>query len=285
MTHRAAGPSRGIPRIWLLPLLVFTVILGLTALDYLSRALILDLVAWWPVWLLLAILVVLAGGRRIGRVRVSGLVPILVTGVFVAFVVSHVNEWSLNPSASRYLAGPPVGGFSEAALVAGIDGDIVVEAGSDFLYEVDPLPGGGDVGVPISEERAAEESVVVELDAPSNPGFDSFSGWRISLSESPTWELNLRGILDLDLTSLRIAELEIAGAGDVTLGAADTPVAVTVDGAFNLAVPVGVPVRVAGSAQPPDTWEETSDGWRSPVAGAGWVITVPEGSAIVVEER
>lgn len=285
MTHRAAGSLRGVPRIWSLPIALLAAILGLTLLGVLSTSLILDLAAWWPVWILLVLVVVLAGGRRIGKLRVDGLVPILVAVVLVVFVLGHLSRWPLNPSASRYLVGPEAGGHSEARLAASLDGALVINSGSSFLYEVDPLPEGGEVGVPSAVESIAAESVSIELLDPADPGFVRFSGWEITLSRAPRWSLSLGGELLADLTGLYVDELEVSGSGKVSLGVPDMTSEVTIDGAFVVAIPVGVPVTVVGAAQVPSTWEQTSDGWRAPVDGSGWVISVPEGSVASIEER
>lgn len=285
MTHRAAGTSRGVPRIWLLPIVVLTGILGLIAGGLLSRSLILDLVAWWPVWALSLIAVVLAGHRRIGKVRVAGLVPMLVTGVLVAFVVAHIGGWPLNPSASRYLVGPPASAYPQAELAASIQGELRVSGGSEFVYEVDPVAGGGDIAIPMAEERTIEDAISVQLEQAPDPGFDRFAGWRITLSSGPLWTLDLGGTLSADLTGLRVKQLDVAGAGTVKLGATDSAIPVEVEGAFSVGVPVGVPVTVMGTAQVPSSWEQTSDGWRSPVGGVGWVISVPQGSIVSIEER
>lgn len=285
MTHRATGALRGVPRIWLLPVALLATILGLTLLGVFSTSLILDLAAWWPVWLLLALIVVLAGGRRIGRVRVDGLVPILIAVVLVVFVLAHLSRWPLNPSASRYLAGPPAGGHSQAELTAFVNGVLVISGGSSFLYEVDPLPEGGEVGVPSAVESVVAESISVELIEPTDPGFLSFSGWEIALSKAPRWSFALGGELVADLTGVHVDELAVTGSGKVSLGVPDTASQVTIDGAFIVAIPVGVPATVVGMAQVPSTWEQTSDGWRAPVDGLGWVISVSEGSVVSIEDR
>lgn len=285
MTHRAAGSSRGVPRIWLLPSVVLAGILALVAGGFLSRSLILDLVAWWPVWALSLIAVVLSGKRRIGKVRVAGLVPILLTAVLVAFVVAHVGGWPVNPSASRYLVGPPASAYQQAELTAFIQGELRVSGGSEFVYEVDPVAGGGDIAIPMAEERTIEDEISVQLEQAPDPGFDRFAGWRVTLSSGPLWTLDLGGTLSADLTGLRVRQLDVAGAGTVKLGAAEAAVPVEVDGAFSVGVPVGAPVMVMGTAQVPSSWEQTPDGWRSPVGGVGWVISVPVGSIVSIEER
>lgn len=285
MTRRAARRSRGIPRIWLLPALILTAILGLTAADVFSRSLVLDLVAWWPVWLLLGILVAVAGRRRIGRVRVGGIASILVAATLIAFIVGHLNGWPINPSATRYLVGPPPGSFSQAELVAAIDGELRVRPSSEFLYEVDPLTGGGDIGTPAAIERSVEDSISVTLEEPANPGFDTSAGWEVQLSTGPIWALALAGNIEADLSGLNVEELDLTGRGNLSLGAAGETSLVVVEGAFNLSVPAGVPAQVVGSASVPESWSQTSDGWAAPADGDGWVISVPSDSSVSIVER
>lgn len=284
MTRRAARRSRGIPRIWLLPAVILTSVLGLTAANVFSRSLVLDLVAWWPVWVLLAIVVAVAGRRRIGRVRVGGIASILVATTLVAFVVGHLNGWPINPSASRFLVGPPAAGLAEAEIIASIEGELRVVPGSDFLYEVDPLRGGGSIGIPSAIERSVEDSISVILEQPADPGLDTSSGWEIRLSTSPRWGLELAGDIEAELAGLNVEELDLVGQGNLVLGLAPGVSLVTVEGAFNFTVPSDAPVRVVGSASVPESWSETSDGWVSPNGGSGWVISVPSGSSVSIVE-
>lgn len=285
MTRSAARRSRGIPRIWLLPALILTAVLGLTAANTFSRSLVLDLVAWWPVWVLLAIVVAVFGRRRIARVRVGGIVSILVAASLIAFVVGHLNRWPINPSTSRFLAGPQASSFAEAELVASIDGQLRVEPGSDFLYEVDPLSGGGEIGIPSAVERSVEDSISVTLEQPADSGFDTSSGWEVRLSASPRWDLELAGDVEADLAGLSVEELNLTGRGNLALGTPPGVSLVFVEGAFNFTVPPEAPARVVGRASVPESWSETSDGWISPNGGSGWVISVPPGSSVSIVEQ
>ena len=74
MTHVAGGSRRGVPKVWVLPVLALVLILVAISLGFLSRSVLVDLIAWWPVWLALVVIAFLARGRRWGRVRVSALV-------------------------------------------------------------------------------------------------------------------------------------------------------------------------------------------------------------------
>lgn len=285
MTRRAARqPARGLPRIWLLPALILTVVLGLTAADFFSRSLVLDLVAWWPAWLLLVLVSAVFGRRRVGRLRVGGLVSILVSAVLVLFVVAHVSGWPVNPSATRYLVGPDPAGFEEAEIIALVGGQLRVADGSSFLYEVDPMPGGGSVGMPSAIERTIQGTVSVRLDSPADPGFDTSAGWDLSLSPLPRWALVLGGEVEADLTGLTVDSLDLSGAGRVGLGVVTRSTVLSVEGAFRLDVPGDVPVVVFGDARVPDSWIETSDGWRSPTEGEGWVVTISPDSVVAIDQ-
>ncbi len=284
MNRRASRPSRRIPRIWLLPALTLTAILGLTAADVFSRSLVLDLVAWWPAWLGLVAIVALVGRRRVGRLRVEGLVSILVAAALVTFTVGHIQGWPLNPSSTRYLVGPEASGYDVVELTALVTGELRIMGGSEFLYEVDPAIRGGEVGIPSAVERSIGGLISVVLEAPANPGFDTSAGWDLTLSNDPRWALTLGGDVDLELTELAVDSLDVEGSGLIRLGAVGDTALVAVDGAFTVEVPAGSSARVVGNAQVPPTWTETSDGWRSPDDGFGWVITVPSGSVVSIDQ-
>jgi len=77
MTHVAGGPRRGVPKVWVLPVLALVLVLVAISIGILSRSVLVDLIAWWPVWLVLVVIAVLARGKRWGRVRVFALVAVL----------------------------------------------------------------------------------------------------------------------------------------------------------------------------------------------------------------
>ncbi len=284
MTHRVAGSGRGVPRLWLLPIGVLIGMLGVTAADILSRSLFLDLAAWWPVWLAFIVLAFLGHGVRAGRVKVAGLVPLLATATLLVFLAGHLEGWSVMPSSSARLLGPTAEGSTTAALTARIAGTVRIAAGADFLYEVEPVRLGGEIGVPEAVEQVQESAISVLLEPPSDPGFYVFAGWDILLSATPTWNLALEGEIDADLGGLQITGLVMGGDGVVRLGRVVQQTPVSIMGEFELIVPGGVAVRVLGVAVVPETWQQLSDGWRSPTPGDGWVISVSDGSSLSVTD-
>ncbi|HET7846829.1 MAG TPA: hypothetical protein VFL72_04995 [Acidimicrobiia bacterium] len=285
MTHTASGSSPGVSRAWLLPIAAVFGILVYAALGWLSKSVVIDFIAWWPIWVLVAVLAFLARGRRLGKVRLSGLVPLVALAALGIFLGCHLLGWDAMPSASASLVGPPSDSATTAAMSARIEGRLDVGLGqSGFLYAVVPIRTGGDTGLPEAVERTQGTSMAVVLEPVPDPGFYTFAGWSLELDASPAWALSLGGELTADLTAVRVTELQIEGGGSVRLGTpmAETPVAVSGD--FVIEVSGGSAVRVVGEAEVPDGWTETSDGWESPAGAGGWVISVAEGSTLAVTE-
>jgi hypothetical protein len=286
MTHVAGSSRRGIPKAWILPLLAVVLILGGIALDLFSRSIVIDFAAWWPVWALLLVLTLVLRGRRWGKVRLSALVPILWVVALGVFVTGHVQGWQAMPSASVQLIGPSPEAGSNVALSADIEGALEVGSGeSGFLYEVEPVRRGGEVGTPEATEQVQGTNISVRLQPVADPGPYTFAGWLLDLHESPEWNLSLGGSIDADLSRLRLTGLQLNGEGQVALGKTAGSVVVNVNGAFRIAVPAATPVRVVGDAVVPDSWVESAEGWASPTPGNGWVISVAEGTSLTVSDQ
>lgn len=284
MTRLAVGFGRAFPRAWLVPITTLTIVLGIAATGRLSRSIVADLIAWWPVWLGLALAAYFLREHKVGQVRVAGLVPMAALFFVLVFVIGHLAGWAIMPSSSQRLVGPEVGSYTTAAMTAEVDGIIEVNAGSEFLYQVEPVKRGGGVGIPGAAEQIVDSTISIELQAPPDPGLYAYAGWRLFLSESPRWTLTLNGALEADLSSLTIDQLAVAGSGDVRLGAADGATQVTVDGAFTLTLPSGTPARVNGQASVPAGWVPDGSGATSGVSGEGWVIDILPGAVVTVSE-
>jgi hypothetical protein len=285
MTHRTVGFGRGFPRTWLLPIAALTVLLGVAASGRLSRAIVADLIAWWPVWVGLAIAGFLLRNRKIGSVRVSGLVPLVALFFVGLFTWGHLAGWSIMPSASQRLVGSEVNGITSASLTGSIDGRIDVAGGADFLYVVEPIMRGGGIGIPTASELLVDSTTEVVLEEPSDPGLYSFAGWEITLSNAPVWDLILDGALEADLTGLAISTAAFEGSGTVVLGDTLGETPVSLQGSFRVVVPTGVPARVVGVASVPATWVRDEEGASAPVSGGGWVLTVVGDTTLTVTER
>lgn len=284
MTRMAVGFGRGFPRVWLLPIGALTLLLGIAVAGRLSRSIVADLIAWWPVWLGIAVAAFFLRHRKFGHLRVAGMIP-LVALLFVGiFAWGHLAGWSIMPSASQRLVGPEMGGFTEAALQAEIDGVIDIGGGSEFLYLVEPVRRGGSVGIPGSNEQVLDSAVAVLLSPPRDPGLYSYAGWDLSLNEEPTWSLMLSGAIDADLASLTVNRLSLDGTGVVRLGAAAGETPISVGGAFQIVVPADSPARVNGTASAPASWTLDTEGATAPTFGEGWVITIEDDASVTIVE-
>lgn len=285
MTHRAVGFGRGFPRIWLLPIGALTILLGVAATGRLSRSIVADLIAWWPVWIGLGIAAVVFRDRKVGDYRVSGIVPLIALGFVLLFIWGHLAGWSIMPSSSQRLVGPNVSSFTSASITADIDGRIHVSPETDFLYQVEPLMQGGGIGIPRAEEQVVDTSVAIDLIEPEDPGLYVFAGWELRLNPVAIWSLDLGGSLDADLTALTVNALDASGAGTIHLGSVSAATPVNIAGSFQVTVPSDVPARVVGTASVPASWNLTADGAQAPFSGDGWVITVVGDTSLTVVER
>jgi hypothetical protein len=231
------------------------------------------------------LIAILARGRRWGRFRVSALVPILVVLTIGLFVTGHVLGWAAMPSTSTKLIGPGPGSATTVALSAQVDGVLEVGSGqSGFLYAVEPVRRGGEVGPPAAVEQIQGASLSVRLEQIADPGLYTFAGWTLDLEETPTWNLLLGGEVDANLRRLRLKGLQLNGEGRASLGTVSESVVVNISGKFEIVVPPATPVRVVGDAVVPGTWIDNAEGSASPTTGDGWVFSVGDGSSLTVTE-
>ncbi|MCI0679374.1 MAG: hypothetical protein L0Z63_10090, partial [Actinobacteria bacterium] len=273
-----------VPRLWMLPLGVLAGLAVSVAAGVTSRALILDLIAWWPVWAGLAVVVWWARGRLWGPVRVSGLVPVLGLALVVGFLIGHIQGWTAMPSAGGVLVGPEPEGLETVDLQALIPGELRVSMGGDFLYLVTPVRWGGEVGAAEGIEETSGVAMRLALRPDPDKPMMVFAGWDILLSGVPAWRLDLEGQVTADLTGLRVTGVDLAGSGRVRLGGVASETIVRVEGTYTIEVPSGQPARLVGQATVPGDWIADDEGWRSPVVGRGWVVEAGGGARVVVEQ-
>jgi hypothetical protein len=285
MILQAVGFGRGFPRSWMLPIVTVILLLGAAVTGWLSRSIVADLIAWWPVWLGLALAAYLLRERKVGLLRVAGLVPLVAFAFVLLFAWGHLAGWAIMPSASQRLVGPTPEGVFEASMVARVDGEITVGAGDGTsLYRVEPIKHGGVVGIPAATEEGSGGSLAITLEAPDDAGIYGYAGWEIQLADTPVWDLQLDGAVDADLASLQLSGLSLDGAGTVTLGSPTGETPVVVLGDFRVRVPADAPVRVVGVASVPASWTLTDFGAVSPGLGEGWVLTVVGDGSVAVSD-
>jgi hypothetical protein len=285
MTH--AAPRKRGGRTWILPAITALVVVVLVITGFLSRAIAFDFASWWPVWGVLAAIGIWSRGRKLGSLRLGGLVAIASVAVGVVFVFAHLQGWPLMPSSAGLLTGSPDSAFVSAGLSARVTGgELIVGGGSTgVLYTAEPLRRGGDISAPFAVERSQDGDVSVVLTGSEEPGLFLWAGWSVELSALPSWTLTLEGQMDADLTALTVDNLQLTGNGEVHLGAVTRSTPVTVSGDFVVHFPEDVPVRVVGPAEIPTDWTRTDTGASSPTEGQGWVVSIADGAVVEIRVR
>ncbi len=287
MTLGTVGFGRSFPRIWIVPIGILILAFGLAVVGVLSRSIAADFLAWWPVWISIAIAAVVLRHRSFGRFRAAGLVPLVATVLTLAFVFGHVVGWEIMPSASQKLVGPTADGTASAAFTATLDGVLEVTGDDQAnLYVVTSVRRGGSFGIPQASEETQGESTAVELIEVADQGIYTFAGWDISLASEPTWTVRLEGALDADLRSLTLTGGSFGGSGTVRLGTPVGQTTINVSGDFDLILDERTPASVTGVASVPDTWRLT-DGGAESASGAdgGWKIVVNEDAIVRISEQ
>ncbi len=285
MTH--AAPRKRGGRTWILPAATALVVVGLVVTGFLSRAIAVDFASWWPLWVALVAIGIWARSRKVGSLRLGGLVAVVSVGVGVVFVLAHLQGWPLMPSSAGVLTGSSDSAFTSAGLSARVPGgDLIIGPGSTgVLYTAEPLRRGGVIAAPFAVERSQDGDVSIVLTGSEEPGLFLWAGWSVALSALPSWTLTLEGQLDADLTALTMANLQLTGGGAVHLGSVSRSTPVTVSGDFVLHFPESVPVRVVGPAEIPSDWARTDGGASSPAPGQGWVVSIADGAVVEIRVR
>lgn len=258
----------------------------------LSPALVVDLVAMWP----LVLVVIAAGlvgswrGRR-HHARAGAILPLAIFTALVLAISLHLGGWSQLPTGEARLTGPPAEELSNPTrLTVQISGDLIVRSEDGAGYRVDPILRGGSVGVPQATETSVDGALSIVLgSAQKAPSWYRFSGWKLGLAPIVGWRLVLNGAIDADLTGLEVDALAMGGSGRVDLGPApEVGADVVLSGDFDLSVPAGSAVRVIGPARVPSGWTSDSDGYSSPAADPDrplWTVRVKGDMPLRVTER
>ena len=278
---------------------VLGIIAAGVAIRLLSPAILLDVGALWPIGA--ALLALGWVTQKIWPTTRLALVPVtpLVVFTWLVFSVSlHFTDIGSLPSRSADLRGPPVDqvGFSTLA-VQMREGRLTVSTGTGpSAYQVEMTRRGGGAGMPLAVEspgdRGGEITIIdvrdplpFDLDLPvQDNAWLRSAGWTVGLHPDPTWNLTLAAPeISVDLRSIRLAGLAVAGEGDIKVGGAPRPTEMVLSGSFTIEVPAGVPVEVLGAAIVPEEWTVEGDTAWFGERGAGWEITVmEEGSAQIL---
>ncbi|NOY54665.1 MAG: hypothetical protein GXP34_01630 [Actinobacteria bacterium] len=254
----------------------------------LAPSVILDIVSFWPL-LALAALVAVAfrPWRRTDSSRIGAIFPMLLITVLGVTVSLHLLGWSRLPSAAADLTGPGSDTASVVSLKVDLPGKLVLDSGEGALYTVKLDREGGRLGVPEALERGGgEETMFIEIRQKDGGRWFRTNGWAIRLAPEPAWNLSLTSPeFAADLRSLDVRSAEFSGSGSVLLGPPVEGMLVVVSGSVVVEVPSGVLVEVKGTATVPGGWETTSGGYRSAGQGPAIEVSVTEGSRVVIKQR
>ncbi|MDE0709055.1 MAG: hypothetical protein OXH89_01340, partial [bacterium] len=154
----------------------------------LRRSVVLDVVSFWPGWIVTAAVFLIH--RQVSGVRQrfpgSGLGPALpysLTGWLVVVLMLHLVGWELLPSSADRLEGPAVTDrVATTAIDVRLDGSVIVGAGAKLLYEVSSLASSGAVAPPQGEELLTGDDFEVRLREGPKAGWFGSSGWNLALN-------------------------------------------------------------------------------------------------------
>ncbi len=255
--------------------------IGISA-NVLSPGLALDLISLWPGLLPVVIALIIVAIRKAWRRRMGALPPLLLITWIALAVAAHFSAWEPLPSSSADLIGPAEfpGHVTLAAHSSGVLDVRVKDRGA--IYRVGFVRLGGQVGIAKAEEVATALGLTVSIVDGGSTGWFRYAGWTVDLAPRTQWNLSLGGDLSVDLTGLDLGSVSLEGQGELVLGPTDHPVPVAARGDFEFLIPGGLAARVVGNADVPSGWQTTADGFRSPVDGEGWVISVAAGSSVVI---
>ena len=137
---------------------------------------VLDLVSFWPGWVVTAGVLLIHRWVSHTRQRFPGygLGPALPYSLMAWLAVAlslHMVGWEMLPSSADRLDGPAVTDrIATTAIDVRLDGALVVEAGAEFLYEVSSLASAGAVAPPRGEELLTGDDLDVRLREGSEAG-------------------------------------------------------------------------------------------------------------------
>ena len=253
---------------------------------------VLDVVSFWPGWIVTA--AVFLVHRQVSGVRQRfpgyGLGPVLpysLTGWLVVVLILHLMGWELLPSTADRLEGPAVTDrITTTAIDVRLDGSVIVGTGAELLYEVSSLASSGAVAPPQGDELLTGNDLEVRLREGPQAGWFGSSGWNLALNPARDWAVAVSAVeVEADLGELSLRSLRVEADGAIRLGPARGEVPAWLSGDLVVELPAGVSVELSGPATVGSGWEPTADGVRFRGDGAGrYLIEVDPDSDVVVSQ-
>jgi hypothetical protein len=252
-----------------------TIVLGAAvAAGLLARAVLLDVVALWPIGGLALLVAPLAWWLRRRVPLLSTVVPLLLLTWLLAgvgwFLADGIGD---PPSRAADIVGPderPAIGAVEVS----VDGVLLVDDVAGVDYRVATATTGGSTPAPEAFEALDGDALGVVVRERADGGWYGSSGWRLGLRAGPAWTLDLTADeIDADLKAVTLDSVALAGDGRVELPAGGGAVSVA-SGTLTLVVPDGIPTSVSGPAETPAGWVDAGDTARLAITVAGGSVTV-----------
>jgi len=244
--------------------------------EILRASVLLDLVSFWPVFLLIAVGAgVWMAKRKSWPARIGSAISLMALTALLGIVALHLLGWSALPS-SVVLEGPAFEGGEVILEVVVRDGLVLVDtAERDSAFAVSLIPRGGSIAAPRATGLDSEP-LDVSLVERGDPGLHRSEGWMVELAESGRWAVVLEASeIDADLRDTVVGSSVFDGAGTILLDAVAPGSTIELRGGpFAVEVPVGVGVAVEGDATVPPDWSATESGMASPAGSGGFVIVV-----------
>ena len=134
---------------------VVLVVIGLgVGAGVLSKTLLLDVISFWPAFVVIALIfAALIPRLRKGAPRLSAVLPLLLLTYLGVTVALHVARWDELPSTAADISGPLVEAVTDARIELDLPGELVVRpANQAELYKVLMLNRGGSTGAPTALE-------------------------------------------------------------------------------------------------------------------------------------
>jgi hypothetical protein len=268
---------------------VVLVVIGLgVGAGVLSKTLLLDVISFWPAFVVIALIfAALIPRLRKGAPRLSAVLPLLLLTYLGVTVALHVARWDELPSTAADVSGPLVEAVTDARIELDLPGELVVRpANQAELYRVLMLNRGGSTGAPTALEIVNDTDPSISVSPRGDSGWFQSVGWTVNLSLSVTWEVEANAeLIDIDLASVSTGDLRAAGDGVVILGFVRPGSTIELDGRIDLVVREGDRIDVVGSADVPSDWTTTGVGRSTAGPADPYTIIVGDGAIVTITER
>lgn len=254
----------------------------------LSKTLLLDVISFWPAFVVIALIfAALIPRLRKGAPRLAAVLPLLLLTYLGVTVALHVARWDELPSTAADISGPLVEAVTDGRIELDLPGELEVRpANQAELYQVLMLNRGGKTGAPTALEIINDAGASISVSPRNDSGWFQSVGWTVNLSLTVTWEVEAKAdLIDIDLGAVSSGDLRAVGDGVVVLGFVRPGSAIELDGRIDLVVREGDRIDVVGSADVPSDWTTTGVGRSTAGPADPYTIIVGDGAIVTITER